>query len=140
MVLLLLLLLEELLLQLLVLMLMMAVVVGRASVDHASGCVSRMDGIGGAVHAVGVFQLFEIFPSIPDVDQGCFRGNGRIRHDHHDVRVAGKRVDEGREYAVPHFHGGKLGPQLRAGQFELFDDVGHLLEPMAVPVLLPLTV
>lgn len=72
--LLLLLLLKELLWQLLMLMRVMAVVMGRPSVDHSSSSVRRMDGIG-SVHAVWILQFFEIFPSVPDVDQGCFRGN-----------------------------------------------------------------
>lgn len=108
-VLLLLLLLEELLLQLLMLMLVMAVVVGRSAVDHSASSMRRVNGIGG-VHAVRVLQLFEVFPCIPDVDQSGFRGDRRIRHNHHDIRVAGERVDEGRKYAIPNFHRGKLSP------------------------------
>lgn len=58
-----------------------------------------------------------------------------VRHDHHDVRVRGEEVDEGREVRVAHFHALKLRLGLAAAQFELLDDVADLLEAVGVTMV-----
>lgn len=108
----------------------------------ADGCmvqvvIVRMAGAGAAVR---VLQLLEVLARVPNVDQRCLGRYRRIRHHHHHVRVARERVDKRRKHAVAHLHRRELGTELRAGQLELFDDVGHLLEPVAVPVLFALAV
>ena len=76
----------------------------------------------------------------PDVDQDGFCWDVTIREDHHHIRVGREDVNEGGEVWVPHFHGLEVSRQFAAAEFELLDDVGNLLEPVHVSVLVPLGV
>lgn len=81
-----------------------------------------------------------MFPGVLDVDQGGRWRHGRVRHDHHDVGVWSKDIDESGEVAISHLHTLELGRQLAAAQLKLLDDVGDLLKAVNVVVWLALAV
>lgn len=58
--------------------------------------------------------------------------DGRIGHDDHDIGVRSETLDEGSEVLIPHFHALELCLGLRAGQLELLDDGGDLLEQLHI--------
>ena len=63
-----------------------------------------------------------------------------VGQDDHHVGVGREDVDKRGEIGVPHFHRLEIGCQLAAAEFKLLDDVGDLLKPVDVPVLVPLGV
>lgn len=61
-------------------------------------------------------------------------------HDHHDVGVSSKHVDERGELRVSHFHASKLALGFRATDLKLLDDVGDAFEAVAIVVFRAVTV
>ena len=55
-----------------------------------------------------------------------------VAHDHHNVCVRGKRVDEGRELRIANVHALELGLCLAAAELELLHDIGYFLESMGI--------
>ena len=90
--------------------------------------------------AIGILQFFEIFTRISYVYQCRLRWNARIGHDHHDIGVAGKGVNESGKRTVADLHGLKFSAQLRAAQLELFNYVGDFLKTMRITILFALAV
>ena len=79
-------------------------------------------------------------PLSPDVDEDGLSRDVTVGQDDHHVGVGREDVDKRGEIGVPHFHRLEIGCQLAAAEFELLDDVGDLLKPVHVSVLVPLGV
>ena len=85
-------------------------------------------------------EFLKVFPRVPDVDEDSLGRDVTVGQDDHHVGVGCEDVNKGGEVGVPHFHRLEIGCQLAAAEFELLDDVGDLLEPVHVSVLVSLGV
>mmetsp|Transcript_1388 Transcript_1388/g.3083 ORF Transcript_1388/g.3083 Transcript_1388/m.3083 type:complete len:213 (+) Transcript_1388:69-707(+) len=77
-------------------------------------------------------HLGEVGASSPKV-YGCGRrGDRKVRHHHHDIAVREERLDSGSEFIILHLEVAEIGLRLLAAELKLLDDVGQLLEAVAV--------
>ena len=89
---------------------------------------------------IDTLELFEVLPRVANVDECDGGWDVGVGHHDHRVRVGRERVDERRESVIANLHTAELRVKFRTGEFELFDDVGDLLEAVDVFVGFALTV